>query len=273
MNSTVVKAMTHAGKFHADDVFSAALLKIIYPDIEINRTFDVSDDFDGIVFDIGGGEFDHHQEGARVRENGVPYAAFGLLWEKYGAGLIGKEEAERFDERFVQPLDEDDNTGSGSSLGGIISIFNPSWDSDESYDDCFWEAVDFAKTILTKKFNMLKSLDKAKEIVEKAYKESKDHIVILPRFAPWKMVLTETDAEFVVFPSNRGGYNAQGVPKEADSNENKYSFPVEWAGKPEEDLPEISGVSTLTFCHNSRFLISTKTIEDAVLACKIAREK
>ena len=53
---------THAGKFHADDVFATALLQILRPDIKITRGFTVPDDFDGIVYDIGFGMFDHHQE-------------------------------------------------------------------------------------------------------------------------------------------------------------------------------------------------------------------
>ena len=36
---------THAGKFHADDVFATALLQIIRPDIRITRGFVVPDDF------------------------------------------------------------------------------------------------------------------------------------------------------------------------------------------------------------------------------------
>ena len=56
---------THAGKFHADDVFATALLQILRPDIKITRGFVVPDDFDGIVYDIGFGMFDHHQEPPR----------------------------------------------------------------------------------------------------------------------------------------------------------------------------------------------------------------
>ena len=67
---------THAGKFHADDVFATALLQILRPDIKITRGFTVPDDFDGIVYDIGFGMFDHHQEPREYRANGVPYAAF-----------------------------------------------------------------------------------------------------------------------------------------------------------------------------------------------------
>ena len=66
---------THAGKFHADDVFATALLQILRPDIRITRGFVVPEDFDGIVYDIGFGMFDHHQEPRETRANGIPYAA------------------------------------------------------------------------------------------------------------------------------------------------------------------------------------------------------
>ena len=54
------RAFTHGGKFHANDVFSTALLKILRPDIKVTRGFVVPDNFDGIVYDVGGGMFDHH---------------------------------------------------------------------------------------------------------------------------------------------------------------------------------------------------------------------
>ena len=74
------KGFTHGGKFHADDVFATALLMIVRPDIKVTRGFVVPDGFDGIVYDVGCGMFDHHQEPRESRPNGVPYAAFGLLW-------------------------------------------------------------------------------------------------------------------------------------------------------------------------------------------------
>ena len=74
-------AFTHSGKFHADHVFSAALLLYLNPEIQIIRGNQVPEEFSGIVFDIGRGQYDHHQKDSRIRENGIPYAAFGLLWE------------------------------------------------------------------------------------------------------------------------------------------------------------------------------------------------
>ena len=274
-------AMTHGGKFHADDVFSSALLKIINPNIEIIRTFEVPGDFDGIAFDIGYGKFDHHQEGSEVRENGVPYAAFGLLWREFGASLISDgcpleqavKEASHFDEAFVQPLDADDNTGCGNQLAGVIASFNPSWDSDESPDQCFFEVVDIAITILEKKIDGILSVQRAKDLVATALADSKDRIVILPRFAPWKMILVPSDAEFVAYPSQRGGYSAQVIPIDSDTKEVKCNFPAEWAGKPQDELQKISGIRTLTFCHKGRFLISADSLEDIIKACELAFEE
>lgn len=62
------KAFTHSGKFHADDVFSSALLLYLNPQITITRGNRVPEEYDGIVFDIGRGRYDHHQRDSRVRE-------------------------------------------------------------------------------------------------------------------------------------------------------------------------------------------------------------
>ena len=113
---------THAGKFHTDDVFATALLQILRPDIKITRGFVVPDDFDGIVYDVGFGMFDHHQEPRECRPNGVPYAAFGLLWRVLGPGLVGERQARLIDENFIQPLDLNDNTGEQNSLCDAIGF-------------------------------------------------------------------------------------------------------------------------------------------------------
>ena len=119
------KGFTHGGKFHADDVFATALLQIVRPDIRITRGFTVPDDFDGIVYDVGLGMFDHHQEPRETRPNGVPYAAFGLLWRVLGPGLVGENQARLVDENLIQPLDLHDNTGEQNSLCDAIGFFNP----------------------------------------------------------------------------------------------------------------------------------------------------
>ena len=277
----IENALTHAGKFHADDVFSAALLKIVFPKVRIVRSFRVPPTFSGLVFDIGFGPFDHHQENAEIRENGTPFAAFGLLWREYGIKALEifgckeefiEKEANHFDEVFVQPLDLDDNTGCGNVMAGIINNFNPVWDSKKDANENFFEAVIFAGAIIEKKLESMMAIQRARAMVEKALAEAKDHIVILPRYAPWKHALTNTTAEFVVYPSQRGGFSAQALQEDGLSRNLKIPFPKEWAGKQKNELPDISGIPTLFFCHNGSFLVSASSIQDAVQACRIAKE-
>lgn len=266
------KGFTHAGKFHSDDVFSTALLRILNPKIEIERGFEVPEDFDGIIYDIGRGRFDHHQEDKEIRQNGVSYAAFGLLWREFGKEILGEEEALRFDERFIQPLDESDNTGCDNLLAEIITQFNPGWDSDASYDACFWKAVEFAKQILENHFASVQGIARAKEVVCRAMEKSNGKILVLPCYAPWKSVVIGSSYQVVVYPSNRGGYSIQGVPVSREDSTLLCEMPREWWGKTPEELACISGIAGFRFCHPTGFLASAETKDDALriaeYACK-----
>ena len=273
------KAFTHSGKFHADDVFSSALLLYLNPEITITRGSKVPEGYDGIVFDIGRGEYDHHQKDSRIRENGVPYASFGLLWEQLGAGILGEELAQTFDEAFVQPLDNNDNTGEKNELATLIGNFNPTWDAAGSSDDAFFRAVGVAGMILENKFErylgneradkrieeVLEAQQKALEAGEKPEDEAK--ILVLPEFIPCQKRLSETDIAFVVFPSNRGGYCIQPQKKEYSMNY-KCSFPSSWLGLEGEELASVTGLESAIFCHKGGFLMTCGTLEDSILACR-----
>lgn len=274
-------AFTHSGKFHADDVFSSALLLYLNPEIRIIRGNKVPEDFDGIVFDIGRGRYDHHQKDSRIRENGIPYAAFGLLWEELGAEILGEELAQKFDESFVQPLDNNDNTGEKNELATLIGNFNPTWDAQGGNDEAFFQAVSVAGMILENKFERYLGNERADKRVEEVLEEhqkailsgekSKEEarILILPEFVPCQKRLSETDIAFVIFPSNRGGYCIQPQKKEYSLNY-KCSFPVEWLGLENEELSAATGLPSAGFCHKGGFLMTTGTLEDAVKACEIS---
>ena len=66
------EAITHNGRFHTDDVFSAALLKILNPQINIVRKNSVPEGYSGLVFDLGDGQFDHHGPRSQFREKWSP---------------------------------------------------------------------------------------------------------------------------------------------------------------------------------------------------------
>ena len=146
---------THSGKFHADDVWAAAVLNLMFPGSELLRTRDPAviarADF---AIDVGGvwdpekGRFDHHQKGFQgARASGVVYASAGLVWKEYGprcVALVAKqaghalsptqatEIAHAIDADLVQYLDMSDtgaarNAPGSYGLSAIISGFNPGW--------------------------------------------------------------------------------------------------------------------------------------------------
>ena len=155
-----MKVGTHNGVFHADDVFGYCILKSAFDDdIEIARTRDpnVLQNCD-LVFDVGGGKYDHHQVDKKYRENGVPYASAGLLWEEYGRGIVEKmgikeaEEVERvfknIDEKLIQGIDALDNgydVGQTKvpvfNISSVISYMNPTWDSSIDENKAFENAM------------------------------------------------------------------------------------------------------------------------------------
>ena len=271
MNENTLKGITHAGVFHADDVFSTALLKIVYPDIIISRVFKAPEAPapTEIVYDIGFGRFDHHQKDVEVRESGIKYAAFGLLWRHFGPKLLSASNVERFDKLFVQAIDDSDNGGKVNPMTAAISSFIPNWDDrDQDMEVAFLNAVVFAQNILEREIQWLRSTERAAEKVQKALDNSDGEIVILDQFVPWQDVLIPSSAKFVVFPSLRGGYSAQAIPTTLNSRDQKVPFPEAWAGADEETLSGI--LSGLTFCHNGRFMITADSVDTAVEACKIA---
>lgn len=268
-------AFTHAGRFHADDVFSAAFLRILRPDIRIYRGFEVPKGFSGIVFDIGGGKFDHHDTARQRRENGAAYAAFGLLWREYGHHFLTEAEAKRFDDKFIQPLDIDDNNGTGNTLAGLIGAYNPSWD-DETADEnaAFEKAVEVAHSLLWHKLNSLQAVERGHAAVRTALVKMQDNIVVLPQYVPWKPTLIPSEAEFVIFPSARGGFSLQCIPKDFNGKTgDKVPLPSGWWGKPKEELVRLTEVEDINFCHASGFMATVGSVQGALRLCALAREE
>lgn len=240
---------THSGVFHADDVFSSALLRVIFPKITICRTFYPPKKKKGeIVFDIGMGEFDHHQPDNEVRPNGVPYASFGKLWRKFGSRVMTTEEGcQWMDENLVQIIDNTDNTGQNNPLSSAISSLNLSWNEDRELEDQrFFEAVDIAEKILRSYIRNFENKQLGRQYVLAAYNLSDKNLVVLDRYIPYNEVLTLSDAKFVAYPSLRGGWSVQCV-KDYYTGHSKQDLPVEWTD------PE-NKVKGLTFCHTGLFL-------------------
>ncbi len=286
MNEVIIA--THNGNFHADDVFSIAALKQIFPAFALVRTRDleVISKAD-VVIDVGGeydadaGRFDHHQRGgAGERENGIPYSSFGLVWKKYGIDICqgNQEVADSVDEGLVSTIDAIDcgyakGVAEGISLSQTISMFNPTWQEEGDFDSGFNEAVEFAVRILTRFIASSSGGINAKEIVAKAIENAKDpRVIVLEKFTPWKRTVhaLSDEALYMVYPSGTGPWRIQTVPVEPGSFEDRKPLPKPWAGLSDKELQDVTGIDDAMFCHNGLFIAGAKSFESVMEMAAIA---
>ena len=284
---TDITIATHNGNFHADDVFSIAALKTLFPSFNLIRTRDLkliakAD----IVLDVGGeynadaGRFDHHQRGgAGERENGIPYSSFGLIWQKYGLEICdgNQKVANAVDAGLVSTIDADDcgygKRADGISLSQTISMFNPTWQEDSDFDTCFDEAVEFASRLLTRFIASANAGISAKSIVAKAIEDAEDpRVIVLEKYTPWKKTVhaLSEEALFMIYPSQTGQWRIQTVPVEPGSFEDKKSLPKQWAGLSDKALKDITGIDDAMFCHNGLFIAGAESFDSTMKMASIA---
>ena len=283
--------VTHNGNFHADDVFSIAALKSIFPSCKLIRTrdLDVIAKAD-IVIDVGGeynsetGRFDHHQRGgAGQRENGIPYSSFGLMWMNYGLVLCqgNQEVANAVDSGLVSKIDAIDcghveGIYEGISLSQTISMFNPTWQENSHFDSCFDEAVDFASRVLARFIASASGGIRAKTIVAKAINSAQDpRVIVLEKYTPWKRTVhaLSDKALYMIYPSQTGQWRIQTVPVEPGSFEDRKPLPKEWAGLSDQALQDASGIDDAMFCHNGLFIAGAETFESTMKMASIALQE
>lgn len=293
-NIAEANAITHGGRFHADEVMATVILEKLFGDLTVYRAQKVPNDLNEnvIVYDIGLGPLDHHQKGGNgARENGVPYAACGLIWKKFGPKLVEDTCDPNFvwrmvDKKLIQGIDAIDNnvmpkaeySAQPLSLSSVISSFNSNWDMNEDSDEAFSKAVSFAEIVFD---NILKyeiSKANAREIVDEAIEKSEGHIMILNKCVPWKHYIylsknsKASQIRFVIYPSDRGGYHWQCVPDKQNGFGQRKKVPEEWKGLNGYNLQKVTGVKTATFCHPAGFVGGAETFEDALALAKIAVE-
>ena len=283
--------ITHGGKFHADDVMSTVILEMAFENVIVCRVLEVPKKVKKgtIIYDVGGGRWDHHQRGGNgARKNGIPYAASGLIWRDFGDGVIKcyapklknvNEIWDAVDKMLIQGIDATDNGVANNynsqgvsvmSICQLIANYNPLWNEKGDYDKAFLNACDMAREILANVIKKAISTYMAKEIVQKSIDNASNHIMILKKFVPWERYLylstnpKSIDIWFVVYPSLRGGFNWQTVPMYLKSQKPMKQVPKEWWGLKGKELQKITGIKTAIFCHDGGFIGGAETQEDTI---------
>ena len=287
----------HNGIRHADECGGLAVLTIVQrTSFFVVRTrneelIKLAD----IVVDVGGEysyerlRFDHHQEGAPKRDNGVPYAAFGLVWKHYGCRAVQKLMPELLDSEvnqvvklvdleLIQGIDASDNgvgEGSGWGIPNIINSTNASWYEEKGMEDeSFLTAVDLMHLVLVRCIKQMAGKVLAEAEVIRAIMTQRDEpqIVVLDKFVPWQDAMCQhsTDARFVVFPES-GTWMVQCVPVAPKSFAPRKTMPAQWSSLRNTAFAEMArrygaaiGDTEAIFCHKGRWICGATTFEGAM---------
>lgn len=289
--------ITHNGTFHADDVFAVETALRFYElqgiprgDIEVMRTREDDVIARGhCVVDVGGihdphtFRFDHHQEGgAGARDNGVPFAAFGLIWKSLGKDIAGSEDGARIvDERLIETMDALDN---GIDIFGepkikishrfllqdVFGSLYPAWD-EKGYTvrEAFEKALDIARVVLEREITHARSEEEGNEKALEAYNKTKhtspELLVLDGRFPFSRVVNTHPAIRFIIQPNEeKDGWKVNVAREERGTFSSRTLFPETWAGKRDRELAELTGVPDAVFVHNKRFVAAATSKEGAL---------
>jgi uncharacterized UPF0160 family protein len=188
-------------------------------------------------------------------------------------------------------------TGAPASLSAAIHWLNPIGSVDaQERDEAFAGAVEIAGNILFGAVQTAKAWIDGRRVVNEArtvrvgtktmYSPAASvlpgyngdhvdqHALVLDEYVPWQEhVFNRTDQWtilYVIFPSERGGFMVQQMPKEPDSFEGRKPLPEAWAGLRGEELAAVNGIEDSIFCHPGRFCGSAETLESAIKMAKLA---
>lgn len=295
MNSKIKKGLilaTHNDRFHADDVFAMAVLKLYYGK-NIKKVYRTRDEEiikkADIVFDVGNiynskrNRFDHHQGGgAGERENGIPFASFGLVWKKFGVKICGSSKiANAIDEKLVSVIDAGDNGYSifdlkdkniePYSIDRLFYIFGATWKEKENYDKAFKEVVKLAEKILEREIVYTKHKIDAIPKVKEAYKKTFDkRVLVLEKYMPFSDFVKENkQILFVIYPNKKDSFFRLNTVSD-ELFKNRRDLPKAWAGLVNEELEKVTGIKGAKFCHRNLFLAVGETKEVAIKLAELA---
>jgi|GEM_PF-83318 len=298
-------AATHDHMFHADDVLAGALLRLVFPDVVFVRTRDPQRWAEAdAVFDVGGRYgvglndtgpetgtgphvYDHHQRGGPTRDDGKPFASFGLLWREVGGDVcaallpdaapeILEKTCDAFECEFVRSVDDHDNTGHSDHAGAVgviqaIRLHGPATPPGEdtpaaAFDAAYESAVAFGIQMIRRTLYKLQvrieTVPKVEAAVAAALEQNADHLVFEFESGGaglWSPVVHRLDPEgrlrWVTFDRGNGWI----VRNVRTARGTESLFPESWRGRENQAASAATGVPGTVFVHRSGFLAVHET--------------
>lgn len=275
-----IKLVTHAGRFHSDEVTATAILELFLDRYNINYEV-IRDSFpaksgytdespDAVVYDIGLGMYDHHQHGndamhcRRLDEADGKigkYAAVGLIWKEIGPFMFKSLWSEIYD-LYIKDIDDHDNGVKGSQFSRMIALFNPQPGSDKYTEDkTFFEVVKAVKTIFKKVFKSYDDLDQQYGVLalglsfnDDDYIMTDDYLFTMKEYPAARSWCRNHDIPFYIYPSSRTGYCFETISVVPGDMKNHL-----------KDIPnEVREWEGVNFLHPTCFLGAADTKERAI---------
>jgi uncharacterized UPF0160 family protein len=275
-----MQAVTHSGKFHADDVLAWALLCEFTPtEIQLTRTRDSHKIQDAdIVFDVGGIyspkqlRFDHHQNEYQGKLSSAGMILNWLFSQKF----LSEKLYNVLKEQIVDYVDAVDN-GIISPKAGIpcftkiVENLNQGALSLDDFDSKFQQATNLTRLFISSLVQKENELERSKELLFNAMnvaKETNCTLIELPHYIPWQPLYFSNDGinhptEFLMFPTIYNTWQVLAIPPEENSFSQKKPLPIEWAGLRDKELSKVTGEPSI-FCHKNRFIAVFHTREAAL---------
>lgn len=291
--------VAHSGTFHADDVFSSAILGLVLErlgckykilrsrDPEVINSADIVYDV-GRIYDFEAKRFDHHQVDKSLERDGVPYSSFGLVWRHFGMFICENnvELWKAIDEKLVKVIDCSDNgittyntitTLRPITLPSVINDYNPTWVErgvgEEKVCELFFKAVDFARSYFNRVYTSLKQDVEDTGFVKEIYNKTDDkRIIVLDKMYYYREALVPHKEVMIIVKGEGDNWAAKAMKDTDDGFEYRFYYPESWRGLEGEALEAETGVKGAWFCHKGGFLCVGKSKEAAIKLAEKALE-
>ena len=276
-NINEANCITHSGKFHVDDVISTVFISKIIDEVVLLRIPNVKDkNLDNkFVYDIGLGEFDHHQKNRNgKRENGIYYSSIGLLWKKFGKKYLkqikvknAEKVFEYMDSELIQYIDATDNMQfeylKSKTSPDFVKLYNPNWNEDISEKEAFINAIRMADEFWNIYLKHAIAEVEATEIILEKIKNCKECYLILEKEMPYKRAINNSNnkLKYIIFKSRREGYDVRIV-------DNRIQFNNEIIEEDIDKIKKLTNVNDLIYVDNRGKLCCTQTLDGAIKLIK-----
>ena len=266
--------VTHSGTFHVDDVISTIFLSKIFKEIKLIRvpSMDNRCTNNKFVFDIGLGEFDHHQKNRNgKRENGIYYSSIGLLWKKYGKRYLKSIKArnidkvyEYMDKELIQYIDATDNMQmeylKSKTSPDFVKLCNPEWNENVTEEEGFIRALRLADEFWNIYIKHAIAEVEAIEMIIKKTNETNENYAVFDKELPYRKaidMLKNKNIKYLIFKSKRKCYDIRIIDK-------KIEFKKEIVTNDIKQARSISKIRDLLYIDTRGKLCCTETLDSAI---------